>query len=317
MEKIVRRTALLLLCVMMVGQLPAQNRQKNKAKNESTAEVVADTLTDALQAENVRLMNVNDSLQKVVDSLTLRLQTTQIQSDKDRQAASRIQGENDSLKKLVEAQYLFIYRGARALLYRPYHSFYDEYIDFLSMVPDSLIQAHTYGMWAEVKNMIMNSKEDSLVLREEVWGMVKDLPSDVLQNKDKQVMRKVLQKVADNPQYSMVQHALSILKAIPLNNIGKEQQQNFTALINVLSAYKQYNDEVKKALNDLKEQSVTTLDYNALENVLNKTQYYRQKEVRIYYLDDVMKEAKRLIRDARLENRRVNQAELQKLIDTL
>ena len=222
---------------------------------------------------------------------------------------------SDSLKKLVETQYLFIYRGARALLYRPYNSYYDEYINILSMIPDSLIQARTYGMWSEVKNMIMNSQEDSLYLRDEVWKMIKDLPDEVFQFQEKQMVRRVLQKIPDVPQYSPVQHALSTLNAIPMDRISGDKQQNFRALINELSAYKQYNEEIKTALTTIKAQSVTTLDYEVLESIINKTQYQKQKEVRIYYLDNVIDSARRLIREAKKENRRVSQTELQKLID--
>lgn len=314
MGKITCRIALLLLCVMMAGQLPAQQHKQKNARSQTakTDTLQTKVLQDSLRAENDRLMGVNDSLQKVVESLNAQLQA---QSVKQQQATQRIQTENDSLKKLVETQYLFIYRGARALLYRPYNSYYDEYINILSMIPDSLIQARTYGMWSEVKNMIMNSQEDSLYLRDEVWKMIKDLPDEVFQFQEKQMVRRVLQKIPDVPQYSPVQHALSTLNAIPMDRISGDKQQNFRSLINELSAYKQYNEEIKTALTTIKAQAVTTLDYEVLESIINKTQYQKQKEVRIYYLDNVIDSARRLIREAKKENRRVSQTELQKLID--
>lgn len=301
-SRILFLTSAWLLCMLLVNPLLAQqtNEELKKLNKPKLIELINE------------LTGQKDSLQAEVDSLnTIIARTgnqptisgtpspnkTPIQSSTE----ALLKKENDSLRKLVEEQYINIYRGGYVLLDGKYYSGYEKYIDMLKGISDSQRQSLSYGMWKELENLIMKSNTAPIEIRQKVLDMVVNLPTGILQKEEFDMIDLVFNGV-DKEMYNPIQHTIALLKSIP-DDVKVYRDE----LINTLSDYKQSNEEILTAL---KTKGTAQSILNKIKETGYYKNYYTQKnKIRIYYLDEVIDMAIK-----RLQNGNTN---LQDLIEKL
>lgn len=306
------RLFLILLLVFSSCQLMAQKDNNKKNANKSGAIVGRiDTLchADSLQRVIDGLQLVINSQQRLSDSLSQVIRGTDEQLQIQKQKEAALLTVNDSLKKVIYDQYAYLLNYSVSLLYKRYNSRVDDIERMLRGVPDSLKRADREQLLADAKAMIDASNAPSQDMRNRVFGLLRTLPPETLDEQTKKDIQTVLSNVGENyPQYNPVQHALAMLEALPKDIAASDN--NYDVVRNLLSVYKASNDEIKETLENIQNngKNIGAFIEDSWPNFvkqLKNTNYYKiyySKDSHawtIRYLNDVIDEALQRLQNAK------------------
>lgn len=231
-----------------------------------------DTLNDSIQ----QLQLVVDQLSKQTDSLKARINQYQLDVQRLNQQIAESQAALDEQSK-------YILNYGNALLYRKYNANIEDMIVWLDNVSDKAKQEYTKSLLESARSMIYDSQVKDQDLKDKVWDMMSTLISrnDTVAMND---LGRIFRGIPQDRHYgfNLTDHAVALIDNVSQEVKDKDPENRYTIIRDLLTKYKDYNEEILRVLNGIQSDSknsganMSAHVKSGFINQIKNTKYYKE-----------------------------------------